>query len=282
MQLHEDARAAGVRLIARDTLPSTNAEALTRARAGDAGPLWVTAARQTAGRGRRGNAWTSEPGNLYASLLLTDPAPAARLPELCFVVALAVLDAAADAAPRLATMLKLKWPNDLLLESAKFAGILIEAETVGGSTAVVAGIGVNCAHHPSGLAYAATSLAAHGVIVTPETLFRTLSQTMNARLAQWNRGAGFAAVRAEWLRHAAGIGGDIVVRLPDRELAGTFESLDRMGRLMLRLPAGKLEAITVGEVFAPRPTPTRHASLVDPGSGPGQALPLSGGGKGSA
>ena len=73
---------------------------------------------------------------------------------------------------------------------------------------------------------------------------------MVARLAQWDRGSGFAAIRAEWLRHAAGIGGDIVVRLPDRELSGKFETLDRMGRLMLRLPAGKLEAITVGEVFA--------------------------------
>ena len=74
--------------IAFETLGSTNAEALARARAGERGPLWVTAARQTAGRGRRGNVWTSEPGNLYASLLLTDPAPAAHLPELCFVVAL--------------------------------------------------------------------------------------------------------------------------------------------------------------------------------------------------
>ena len=74
---------------------------------------------------------------------------------------------------------------------------------------------------------------------------------MVTRLAQWDRGSGFAAIRAEWLAHAAGLGGDIQVRLPDRELAGTFETLDRMGRLMLRLPAGHLEAIAVGELFAP-------------------------------
>jgi BirA family biotin operon repressor/biotin-[acetyl-CoA-carboxylase] ligase len=72
---------------------------------------------------------------------------------------------------------------------------------------------------------------------------------MVTRLAQWDRGAGFPAIRAEWLSHAAGIGGDIVVRLPDRELAGKFDSLHRMGRLMLRLPAGQLEAIAAGEVF---------------------------------
>ena len=247
MQLHAGAEA--IRRIAFETLGSTNAEALAHARAGERGPLWVTAGRQTAGRGRRGNVWTSESGNLYASLLLTDPAPPAHLPELCFVVALGVRDATTAAAPRLAGVLKLKWPNDVLLDGAKLAGILIEAESQGGSTAVAAGIGVNCAHHPSGLAYPVTSLAAHGAAVTPDDLFQALSRAMIQRLAQWNRGSGFAGIRAEWLKHAAGIGGDIVVRLPDRELSGRFETLDRMGRLMLRLPAGKLEAITVGEVF---------------------------------
>jgi BirA family biotin operon repressor/biotin-[acetyl-CoA-carboxylase] ligase len=74
-------------------------------------------------------------------------------------------------------------------------------------------------------------------------------------LAQWDRGSGFAAIRAEWLAHAAGIGGDIHVRLPDRELSGTFETLDPLGRLMLRLPGGALEAITVGEVFSPARVP---------------------------
>jgi len=252
MHLSPEANAAGVRLIAYDTLASTNAQALAQARAGDPGPLWITAERQTAGRGRRGNAWTSEPGNLYASLLLADAAPAARLPEVCFVAALALRDAVRGTAPKLASKLKLKWPNDLLLGGAKFAGILIEAETVGGRTTSVVGIGVNCAHHPGDTAYPATHLAANGAAVTPAALFRALTGTMVARLAQWERGAGFSAIRAEWLSHAAGIGGDLVVRLPDRELRGKFESLDSAGRLMLRLPAGTLEAITAGDVFPAR------------------------------
>ncbi len=251
MHLHEDAEAAGVRLIAHNTLPSTNAEALTRARAGERGPLWITAGRQTAGRGRRGNVWTSEPGNLYASLLLTDAAPPVHLPELCFVVALAVRDAVGEGAPQQVVQhLKLKWPNDLLLDGAKLAGILIEAESIGGATAVAAGIGVNCAHHPQNLAYPATCLGAHGAAVTPDQLLRELSRAIVSRLAQWGRGSGFATIRSEWLAHAAGVGSDIHVRLADRELTGRFETLDRMGRLMLRLPSGTLEAITVGEVFS--------------------------------
>jgi BirA family transcriptional regulator, biotin operon repressor / biotin---[acetyl-CoA-carboxylase] ligase len=247
--LHQDAVAAGVRYVAHDTLGSTNVEALALARAGEAGPLWVTAARQTAGRGRRGNAWASEPGNLYASLLLTDAAPPAQLPQLCFVVALALRDAVAAVAPALAAKLTLKWPNDLLLDGAKLSGILIEAESIGGVTATVIGIGVNCAHHPAKTGYPATDLATQGAPVAPEALFRALSGAMITRLADWDRGAGFAAVRAAWLRHAGGIGAEIVVRLPRRELAGTFESLDAAGCLMLRRADGQLEAITAGEVF---------------------------------
>ncbi len=249
MELASPAAAAGVRLVSLDAVGSTNVEALQLARRGDCGPVWVTAARQTAGRGRRGSAWSSEPGNLYASLLVTDVAPPPHLPELCFVVALAVRDAICSVAPALAPVLKLKWPNDLLLDGAKIVGILIEAERVGDATATVIGIGINCAHHPQDTPYAATSLGAHDAVITPAQMFKALSSAMIERIAMWNRGDRFAAIREEWLSCAAGIGGDIVVRLPNRQLSGKFESLDQAGRLMLRMPQGHLEAITAGEVF---------------------------------
>jgi BirA family biotin operon repressor/biotin-[acetyl-CoA-carboxylase] ligase len=101
MQLDPRASAAGARLIAHEVLVSTNAEALALAAQGERGPLWVTAARQTGGRGRRGRTWVSEPGNLFASLLLTDAAPPEHWPELAFVAALAIHDAVAEAAPGL-------------------------------------------------------------------------------------------------------------------------------------------------------------------------------------
>ena len=103
-------------------------------------------AQQTAGRGRRGRSWVSPPGNLHATLLLTDPAPAAAAPQLGFVAGLALHDAAAAAAPGLRLALALKWPNDLLCSERKIAGILIEGE--GDPVAVAIGIGVNCRHHP--------------------------------------------------------------------------------------------------------------------------------------
>src|SRR6185295_13724338 len=96
MELDPRASAAGVRLVSHELLASTNAEALTLARAGERGPLWVTAGRQSAGRGRTG---TSEPGNLFASLLLTELALPEHWSELSFVAALAIHDAIADVAP---------------------------------------------------------------------------------------------------------------------------------------------------------------------------------------
>ena len=238
---------AGVRHIAYETLGSTNAEALTLARAGERGPLWITASSQSAGRGRRGSAWASPPGNLYASLLLSEPSPKPLAPQLSFVAALALHDALCDFAPRLGPLFKVKWPNDLLLGPDKLAGILIEGES-GPAFAVVIGFGVNCTNHPLDTFFPATDLHFAGVLVTPEALFAALSAAMLRRLAQWQSGAGFATIRADWLARAAGLGEDIRVRLPERELRGRFHGLDEGGRLQVEQPSG-LATVTTGEVF---------------------------------
>ena len=238
---------AGVRHITYETLGSTNAEALSLARAGERGPLWITASSQSAGRGRRGSAWASPPGNLYASLLLSEPSPKPLAPQLSFVAALALHDALCDCAPRLGPLFKVKWPNDLLLGPDKLAGILIEGES-GPAFAVVIGFGVNCTNHPLDTFFPATDLHFAGVLVTPEALFAALSAAILRRLAQWQNGAGFASIRADWLARAAGLGEDIRVRLPERELRGRFHGLDEGGRLQVEQPSG-LATVTAGEVF---------------------------------
>jgi BirA family transcriptional regulator, biotin operon repressor / biotin---[acetyl-CoA-carboxylase] ligase len=249
MQLNPSAVAADFRLAAFATLPSTNAHALTLSRGAERGPLWVTAATQTEGRGRRGNQWVSPPGNLYATLLLTDPAPPECAAQSSFVAALAVHDAIIGCAPALGDVLKLKWPNDVLCGGKKLAGILIEAEPAAHGLAVAVGIGVNVRHHPEGTPYPVTDLAAAGAEVSAESLFAALSAAMLERLTQWRRGAGFVAVRNDWQDRAAFKGGEMKVRLPGGELSGRYESLDDRGCLMLRLADGTLQAITAGEVF---------------------------------
>jgi len=245
MQLDPTATAAGARLVTHDTIGSTNAEGLRLARAGERGPLWIVAKSQTAGRGRRGRTWVSEPGNLYASLLLADASPPDRAAELSFVAALALHDAISGRIPGLASRLVLKWPNDLLIDRCKFAGILIEGE----GAAIVIGLGVNCAHHPSGTDFPATDLAAAGVRATPESLFAPLSAALVSRLAEWDRGAGFARTRADWLKRAAGLGKPIRVALPEGDASGAFETVDERGRLVLRRPDGTMQTIAAGDVF---------------------------------
>lgn len=254
MQLDPSAAAAGFRLFAHDILGSTNSEALAQSRQGDKGPLWVVAREQNAGRGRRGREWVSAPGNLYATLLLADPAPAEAAPQLAFVTGLAVHDAIVACADELAEGLALKWPNDVLYGNKKLAGILIESEMSAGKLAVAVGVGVNCARHPAQASFPATDLVEAGKNVSPESLLYALSRTMMRRLSQWNRGAGFAAIRADWLTCATGIGREITVRLPGHDLDGHFEGLDDSGQLLLRLADGKLQTITAGDVFPPAET----------------------------
>lgn len=261
MQLDAASAAAGVRLAALATVDSTNREARTRSRSGEAGPLWITAETQIAGRGRGDRSWFSPPGNLYASLLMREPAPASRVPELAFVAALAVRDAIAAASPALAPQLALKWPNDVLLGEGKCAGILIEGEhQASAAMSVIIGIGVNCAHYPENpgavqpragepILYPATALSAHGAEVSPEQLFAALSATMLSRLAQWDHGRGFDGILSDWLGAARGIGEPIRVRTGVGERTGRFFGVDASGRLMLGLSDGRTELISAGDVF---------------------------------
>jgi BirA family biotin operon repressor/biotin-[acetyl-CoA-carboxylase] ligase len=258
MQLDPIAVNAGLRLERLGTIGSTNAEARLRAQQGDSGPLWITAMAQTQGHGRRGRTWISPLGNLYASLLLSNPSPFEHAPQLAFVAALAVRDAVAFEAKALAPELKFKWPNDLLLDGGKCAGILIEGEAApegeaGKRLTVVIGIGVNCSSHPPiadrGIGFPATDLRTHGAAIAPEQLFARLSATMCRRIAQWDRGRGCPAILRDWLADARGIGEPIAVRNGDAEMQGRFVGLDHSGRLMLEGADGAITKIAAGDVF---------------------------------
>ncbi len=220
------------------------------ARGGMREPVWITAQQQTAGRGRRGRTWVSPPGNLYASLLLPDPCAAALAPQLSFVAALALHHAVSEAAPALRGRLMLKWPNDLLLDDGKLAGILVEGETLadGAFTAVI-GMGVNCAHHPEGLPYRATSLAAAGAPVESRALLEVLARALSARIAGWDRGAAFAAIREQWLARAWRFGEDVRLRTPE-EASGRFAGIDQDGRLLIDVAGQGIRAIAAGELQA--------------------------------
>ena len=232
-----------------DRLVSTNDEALARAKAGDPGCLWIVADEQTGGRGRQGRVWSSPLGNLYASLLLIDPAPVEKAPELGFVAGVALARTLRENLgqdPRLA----IKWPNDILHAGAKLSGMLLEgAHLPGGQFACVIGIGVNCCSHPENTLYPATDLAAIGsLLTTPEAIFQGLSVEMTHWLGIFAQGTGFATMRAEWLKLAGGVGSEIRVMRPSGPVEGRFRTIDSTGRLLLESPDGEV-MIDAGDVF---------------------------------
>ena len=240
------AAAAGYRIASFDTVGSTNAEAVARARADDDGPLWVVASRQTEGRGRRGRIWSTQEGNLAASLLMRPRVTPAGAATLGFVAALALDEALRACAPGLE--LSLKWPNDVLVGGAKLAGILLESERAPGALRVVIGIGVNIASAPGDTAFPSTSLAALGRKVRPQDLFAALSDAWIDLIDHWHR-TGMARIRPLWLAKAAGIGRPVSIALDEsRVVEGVFETLDESGYMIVRQADGGSTAISAGDV----------------------------------
>jgi BirA family transcriptional regulator, biotin operon repressor / biotin---[acetyl-CoA-carboxylase] ligase len=238
------------RRVALADVGSTNSFALECARTGEPGNLWVTARRQLQGRGRRGRSWVSEEGNLYASILLIDPAPKARIGTLPLVAALAVYRTLKPIFARTPQALAIKWPNDILVDGQKINGVLLEGESLpDGRMAIVIGCGINCVHHPDNPDYPATDLAACGFPVSAEDLFPQLAGEMDAVLALWNRGMGFAAIREEWLMAAKGVGQPVVVNLHNGPLRGTFEDIDSDGYLCVLTETGERHRISAGDLF---------------------------------
>jgi BirA family biotin operon repressor/biotin-[acetyl-CoA-carboxylase] ligase len=226
---------------------STNAEA-ARIAPDLAGPEWILGLRQTAGRGRRGRDWRSQPGNFAATLVLR-PQEAPDLMALrSFVASLALFDAFVAVTGR-AQAFSLKWPNDVLLNNGKVAGILLEsAGFVGGAPSHLAiGIGVNLSHAPelADLETRATRpvslLSECGVEVSPEEFLDALAPAY----AHWEHQFvtyGFAPVRSAWLARAARIGEVITARTMREEHVGTFDTVDNSGNLVLKTAQG---AVTI-------------------------------------
>ena len=302
-RLPDDVSAVGYRLAAFETVGSTSVEGMSRARAGETGPLWLVTDHQSAGTGRRGSPWQTPRGNLAASLLLSTDLPPAVVAQLGFVAGLALvqaldacstsLEGRADArasASRVGILgrpvptpvgvadpalpsgegetarvprsgFTLKWPNDVLADGCKLAGILLQTEQFGGRRAVVIGIGVNVVHAPQGLPYRATSLRAVGITEVSANLFGALAKSWLAVHTLWAEGRGFAAVRQAWLRHAAGLGAPVAVTSGASVIRGTFETIDEQGQLVVRVYDGSLRRISAGEVHFGDAKSARHEEM---------------------
>jgi len=251
------AQSAGYKLAAFDQIGSTNAEAMSRARDGERGPIWFVTSEQTAGRGRRHRPWIAPRGNLASSILeVTEVSPAVAA-TLGFAAGLALeaalrkvsVEAAlrSDGSDQL--RFALKWPNDVLAGRQKLAGILLEAEALQNGLAVVVGIGTNVVAAPAGTPTPATSLNALGIQIGAEELFKTLSDAWVEFRGIWDQGRGFAEIRSLWLERAAGLGERIAIQTGNATLEGTFDTIDETGCLIVRTVEGKRVPVAAGEVY---------------------------------
>ncbi len=239
-------------LVILDEIDSTNAEARRLAEAGETGPRWIVARRQTAGRGRRGRHWSSEPGNLAATLLITTSQSASEAAQATFVAALAVADLLdVFVSPALVAI---KWPNDVLLDGTKVSGILIESGPhPDGGLWLAVGIGVNLAHAPTdterGAAALADRLRADMSFAPPvEAAAEILAETFAVWWGRW-RTLGFEPILEAWTSRLTGLNGPCTARLEHETLEGVAEGVEADGALRLRLADGSRRAISAGDVF---------------------------------
>lgn len=233
-------------LIEKAETGSTNDDAKALARAGCPAGTVVWAHRQTAGRGRQGNDWTTLDGNLFMTLVLRPDTDAVGAGQLSFVAAVALAETLREVLP-LSANVSLKWPNDVLLDGKKAAGILLETESAPGGKMewVVIGIGLNLRAAPQG----AASLADYGALLSAASALEKLHARLISLYDVWVR-HGFDPIRDAWLRHAAHIGNTINVRLPHENFKATFIGIDPRGALQVEMPDGTRRDIASGEVFA--------------------------------
>jgi BirA family transcriptional regulator, biotin operon repressor / biotin---[acetyl-CoA-carboxylase] ligase len=229
-----------------DTLDSTNLEARRRIADGQASPVWLATAEQTAGKGRAGRNWVSKRGNLFATLLFPldgDLKDAARLP-----FAMGVAAAEALSGLGLSPHVQLKWPNDLRAGRRKLGGILVETVEQSGVNWAICGIGINVVSAPGGLDQETTSLAALGAppgLDAQMMLERLKPATARAiSMASEN----FDALLARWRTHAEGIGERVRTQPGGQVVEGVFEGLEPTGALRLRLANGAVTVIHAGDV----------------------------------
>lgn len=238
-------------LVTFEAIGSTNDEARALARQGEEiapdGTL-VWALEQTAGRGRRGREWHSPKGNLYISLILRPEVPTKDAAQLSFVAALGLYDALGTLSDP-GHQIHLKWPNDILLQDQKVAGLLLETESSGEDHAdwVIVGLGLNVASFPEDMPFPATSLCAENWAVSVEDTLQAFSRSFLGWANRWVND-GFAPIRQTWLMRAKGLNKPIEVRLENETLKGTFIDLDEDGALLLDQD-GKMRRIAAGDVY---------------------------------
>ena len=236
-----------------EEINSTNTYVAVKAKEGTSEGFVARADYQSAGRGRLDRTWQAPPRSaLMCSILLSPPTSS---DEMQLVVAAVALSARSALGTLCNVYPQLKWPNDLIVDDKKIAGLLAEVVTHENSLSVVAGIGINLTDSPEGLP-ATNALKVSGVIVTPEALLEKLLEELNIRRGLLDTDEGRAMLRSEYESVLETIGRSVVVEQSDVTFPALATGIDKIGRLILNA-AGEEKIISVGDVIH-----VRHVQVI--------------------
>ncbi|MCC8418531.1 MAG: biotin--[acetyl-CoA-carboxylase] ligase [Rickettsia endosymbiont of Glossina mortisans submortisans] len=260
------------KLIVFDGIDSTSSEAMRTAKSGIVDSNYAVLAKsQTKARGRSGKNWQSRVGNLHVSLLIKPNKELELLPQLSFVTALAVYDCMSSRGLSTGSskpttngavscfldpvgglrddIIQLKWPNDVLVNGRKIAGILLESVKVENNYYLIIGIGINITYHPDNIDQPTTSLISENLPpIEPQALLKKLIKNFEKYYQIWHNN-GFSFIRESWLKHAYKLHENISVKHQNKLITGFFKDIDNTGRIILQLPSKKIISFSTAELF---------------------------------
>ena len=246
-------------LLIFDRVNSTNNEALSLAKSGVGGEFVIVAKEQSAGKGSKGRSWESLIGNLHMSILLRPQKTIEHFHELSFLTAIALQGAIVDSINKLkapSAEVKLKWPNDVLINGKKLAGILLESGCFNNVDYVIIGVGVNThfipklknrSLEPRNLAI--TSLFNEGIILKNSTDFlSSFMDKFHFYYSKWNIKEGFDKIRAKWLKSAYRLNSIVTLDNGTEKISGTFKGINEEGAICIELSSGEVHSFSSGQV----------------------------------
>jgi BirA family biotin operon repressor/biotin-[acetyl-CoA-carboxylase] ligase len=237
-----------------DELDSTSKEAERFITRGVKGKYLIVASKQTGGFGRSGNEWHSPKGNLYCSIVFDHNNDPASLSQLSFLTSLSCWEVIQDllyaSEPDLfSRSLKIKWPNDLLINEKKFCGILLRSfphmDLLTGELTnyLVMGIGINLNSSPIINNYPTTSLKEEGIgYISRDEILNKLMEKFNKNYKSWQR-KGFSAIRERWLENAYRVGEEVSINVKGEKISGIFKEIDESGQMIIESVSGILHKI---------------------------------------
>ena len=239
-------------LLMYDHVDSTNATALRLVQSGVKGNYIIFSKQQTEGKSRYGSEWFSPKGNFFLSLLLEPTFTVQSGAELSFVTSLAIRDALTSVLGLNYLDINFKWPNTILLNGKEIGGVLLESSSTPQKNIpnwFIIGVGINLIHYQEGGDFPSTSLKNEGFGEIPSDLL--LNAFMESFANHYNvwRNRGFAVLKLEWLKSAFNLNKTITVLFKGQKLTGTFEGIDDVGYLLMRLEDGHFQKVIAGEVF---------------------------------